>query len=122
VTNPRLPREVLALVHGPAHTIVHVELLLALRAGEPRAHSLAQLAASAHVTSLAGARERLGELVAAGLVAAPADDAWRYAPADDDARRAVDLLAETYDRRPVTLMRALYERPPSAGPERATPC
>lgn len=111
MTAPQLPPEVLALVHGPVGTIAHVELLLALRAAAPAPCDLERLAAAANVTSPAGARQRLVDLEDAGLAAAVEGGRWRYAPRDDGARAAVDALAAMYNEKPVTLVRALYERP-----------
>lgn len=36
---------------------------------------------------------------------------YRYAPATDELRRAVELLGVAYNERPVTLIRVIYERP-----------
>jgi hypothetical protein len=49
--------------------------------------------------------------VGASLLLGDGPDAYRYAPADDAARRAVDALAEMYQTKPVTLIRAIYSRP-----------
>ena len=59
----------------------------------------------------------LDRLVANELVAAEAGDSetrYRYAPADSDLRRAVELLAVAYNERPVTLVRLVYQRPSPA--------
>jgi hypothetical protein len=56
MTAPELPAEVLALVHGPANAIAHVETLLAWRACAPEARALERIAADANVASLAIAR------------------------------------------------------------------
>ncbi|AHG93651.1 hypothetical protein J421_6116 (plasmid) [Gemmatirosa kalamazoonensis] len=111
MTSPELPPEVIALVHGPVGTMAHVEMLLALRAAEPGTCSIDQIAAAAHLSTAAGAREILSELETASLVAAGGGDLWRYAPRGSALRTGVDLLAAMYHQRPVTLVRALYERP-----------
>jgi hypothetical protein len=115
MTAPELPREVLALVHGPVGTIAHVEMLLALRAAAPASLSTERVATAARMASLSGGRCILQELEAAGLVAAHGEDGWLCAPRDDGLREAVALLATMYNERPVTLVRALYERPSRSG-------
>jgi len=111
MSQSELPREVLALVHGPVGTIAHVEMLLALRTADPDTCSTEQVAAAAHVSSAAGARKILSELETAGLVASSGEDLWCYAPRVSALRNGVELLATAYNQRPVTLVRALYERP-----------
>jgi hypothetical protein len=114
VSTDDLPHGVLALVHGPVRTLTHVELLLALRACQPEALGIDELAGAASATTLHGARHTLHELVAAELIAEVDADRWRFAPRDASARQAVDELALTYDLRPVSLVRAVYERPTRA--------
>jgi hypothetical protein len=114
VSTDDLPPDVLALVYGPVRTLAHVELLLALRACQPAACTTDELAEAASATTLDGARLTLNELVAAGLAAEVDADRWRFAPRDASARQAVDQLAATYDLRPVSLVRAVYERPARA--------
>ena len=110
MTAPDLPAAVLQLVHGPVRTIAHVELLLTLRDRAPTPVALEALAAAAHVSSRDGARAMLDELANAGLVAAPDETTWVFAPRGA-LREAVEALAAAYNQRPVTLVRALYERP-----------
>jgi len=110
MTPVELPAEVLHLVHGPVRTIAHVELLLALRDRAPSPVLLETLAEVAHVSSRDGARAMLDELANAGLVASPDPATWVFAPRGA-LREAVEALAAAYNQRPVTLVRALYERP-----------
>lgn len=92
-------------------TMDHVALLLALREGAERAHSATELAIRTGLEE--GVVKRvLDELVAAHLVGRGADG-FRYDPARDVAP-AVDELAELYRTKPVSLVRAIYERPPRA--------
>lgn len=111
MTQAELPPEVLALVHGPVGTLAHVEMLLALRTADPDERSTEQLAASAQVSSLVNAERILRELVEAQLISATDEEGWRYAPRGSALRAGVDRLAAMYNERPVTLIRALYERP-----------
>lgn len=91
----------------------HVEAVLLLRRAEPEPRSAETVAAGAHIATVVGARRCLDELVAGGLAAAigkgeGGGGEYRYAPRDAAARGAVDALAEMYNARPVTLVRALY--------------
>jgi hypothetical protein len=110
VTEPQLPQDVIALIHGPVRTMAHVELLLALRAADTETRTLAVLAASTHAQP-AEAQRTLAELAAACLAANPGGDDWVYAPGTSASREAVDRLAQMYNEKPVTLVRALYSRP-----------
>jgi hypothetical protein len=111
VTDSQLPDDVVALVNGPVRTMTHVELLLALRAAEPEPRPLDALARETHAPSSAEAHRTLAELAAAQLVANPRGDEWTYVPRTSAAREAVDRLAQMYNEKPVTLVRALYSRP-----------
>jgi len=92
--------------------MAHVEALLLLRGAEPEARPVPEIAAAAQIATLAAARRCLEELAAAGLVAV-AGDGYRYTAAAADTRAAVDALAQMYNERPVTLVRAIYSRPAS---------
>lgn len=111
MTQADLPPEVLALVHGPVSTLAHVEMLLALRAADPDERSTEQLAAAAQISTIVNAERFLRELLDAQLIATASEGAWRYAPRGSALRAGVDRLAAMYNERPVTLIRALYERP-----------
>ena len=111
-----LPYEVRALLHRALPSMVHVEavLLLAKSPSEsfrpdavaPRIGSTTDVVAAA-----------LADLVAVKLaeqtpgVASPE---FRFAATDVSVVNAVATLQEMYDRRPVTLVKAVYDRPPSA--------
>jgi hypothetical protein len=58
-------------------------------------------------TSLAEARSCLERFREQGLVAAFPDDCFQYLP-DNGLAADVDLLAQAYARRPVTLIRTIY--------------
>jgi len=111
VTDAELPDDVIALVYGPVSTMAHVELLLALRAADPRPRVADALATETHAVSPEATRQALAELVAARLASHAPDDEWVYAPRAPWSRDAVDQLARMYHERPVTLVRALYSRP-----------
>lgn len=111
MTDPALPAEVWALLRGPVATMAHVEALLLLRQLAPAAGPLSAIAAKAQIGEVATMRRYLGELSSAGLLAAASGDTYHYAPADAQRQRAVDLLAQMYNEKPVTLVRAIYSRP-----------
>ena len=111
MTDAGLPAAVLALIGGPVASMAHAEVLLFLRRVAPESRPTVAVAAETQLPSLDAARRCLAELIAAALVAGDGPDAYRYAPGDDAARRAVDALAEMYQTKPVTLIRAIYSRP-----------
>ncbi|GLC25299.1 hypothetical protein [Roseisolibacter agri] len=117
MTDAGLPAAVLALIGGPVASMAHAEALLLLRRVAPESRTAAAIATEAQLPTPDAARRCLAELTAAALIAGAGDDAYRYAPADDAARQAVDALAEMYQTKPVTLIRAIYSRP--ATPTRA---
>ena len=117
MTEPALPAEVRALIRGPLATIAHVEALLMLRRTAPAALPVDAVASEAQLPSEAAARRCLEDLVGARLAQGAGKDLYRYAPAQPEARDAVDALARMYNEKPVTLVRAVYARP--AGPVQA---
>jgi DNA-binding IclR family transcriptional regulator len=88
--------------------MAHVEALLLLRRLHPASCPVAEVAEAAQLATLPAARRCLEELAAGGLVAPDGHEAYRYAPAGDT--DAVDALAQMYNERPVTLVRAIYNR------------
>lgn len=119
MTEQALPAEVRALLRGPITSMAHVEALLLLRGVAPEPRPLEAIAAEAQLPTVAAARRCLEELAAAGLVAAVGSDAYRYAARPDDMRDAVDALAQMYNEKPVTLVRAIYSRPVTPAPIQA---
>ncbi|HKG95220.1 MAG TPA: hypothetical protein VKA84_25100 [Gemmatimonadaceae bacterium] len=115
-----LPPEVVDLVARHLPSMQHVETLLLLRRADPEA-----VAADAVVAEIHGGRALtlacLEDLADAGLIARsggrPSEGgpaaAYRFAPATPALRAAADKLAEMYSVRPVTLVRAVYDRPPA---------
>ena len=91
-------------------------MLLALAADGARAWTAAAVAAEVrgNAASVAG---RLEDLVASGLVAREGDAGdgrYRYAPKNATLRAATTGLAEMYRTKPVSLVKAIYARPPAA--------
>jgi CRP-like cAMP-binding protein len=99
------------LVNRHLLTMDHVALLLALREQPEIAHTPASLAERVRLER-AVADSVLHDLVTAQL-ARPEGDAFIYAPAPQ-VRPTVDELAEMNRTRPVTLVRAIYDRPSRA--------
>ena len=114
MTERGLPAEVRLLIAGPLTSMAHVEALLCLRRAAPTARTLAEIAAEIHAASAAAARRTLDDLVAGHLAQRGDGDSWRFAPRSAELARAVDALATMYNERPVTLIRAVYERPTSS--------
>ncbi|HET9683332.1 MAG TPA: hypothetical protein VFP15_04465 [Gemmatimonadaceae bacterium] len=96
------------LVSRHMDTMDHVALLLALRENEGQSHTANELAASSRLDRDV-VEKALRDLVSAHL-ARDEGGRYRFAPVPD-VRAAVDDLAELYRTRPVTLVRAIYDRP-----------
>ena len=104
-----LPEAVRLLLWQHLPSIDHVAILLTLR-GSTMPVRPPELADRVHVESGTTSRV-LQELVGAGL-AEGAPDGYRYT-ARGELDDAVDQLQIMYDTRPVTLVRAIYDRPSS---------
>lgn len=92
----------------------HVQILLVLQSTAPAQWSRDKLVTETKVAP-AVADITLKELVAGGLaasVATPEGEAFTYAPSSEALRRDVAEIATMYNERPVTLVRAVYDRPP----------
>ena len=90
-------------------SIDHVELLLLFSRDDTRSWSAADAASSVHA-QVEPVRERLRQLVDASLLAfEPESATYRYA-ARRALRESVAQLSVLYDQRPVTLIRAIYDR------------
>lgn len=111
-----IPYEVTTLLRRALPSMVHIEVLLLLAKDPSRSWDAAAAAREVHSTPGLTAAA-LADLESAKLAAAvPGGDppAYRIDASDDLTKSAVASLREMYERRPVTLIRALYERPPSA--------
>lgn len=109
--------EVRRLIASHLASMDHVEVLLLLHRSAPAA-----------VTQVDAARETrrpvellttvMADLVNSGLASrAPGpggDDSFSYAPQSESLRHDVDELVAVYNERPVTLIRAVYDRPPES--------
>jgi hypothetical protein len=106
------PADVRALIDRHLISMDYVEVLLRLRRDGERAWRSEELASELRIEA-ARAAQALHDLAAAGLARA-AGNRYLYAPRSDSDRKAVDGLAVMYNERPVTLVRAIYDRPARA--------
>ena len=109
-----LPEDVLRLIADDLESMEQVEILLLLRGDEARARTANDVAAQLRLQG-ASAAKNLAALEVRGLVAADgaSPPAYRYAPRTAEQRAAVDGLVVAYNTRPVTLVKAIYDRPPA---------
>lgn len=114
MTDAGLPAEVRDLIAQHMRSMHHVDVLLLLRGAASEAWT-ARRAATVLQADPARLTPCLTELAAAGLLApagaAPDGPAFRYAPRTTALQHATDLLAAMNNERPVTLIRAVYDRP-----------
>jgi hypothetical protein len=111
-----LPQEVLTLLARSLPSMVHIELLLLIFRTEPQQWTVEDAAAEVR-TSPALAAAAFADLDTARLaVPVPGTEEGSYtlAPLDSPSRAACASLQDVYDRRPVTLVKALYKRPQSS--------
>ncbi len=107
-----LPPPVQQLVWRSLSSIDHVAVLLAVRGSIPGDGLDACDAAARASVSEVVARAVLSDLANAELLQEHGG-LFRFVP-DVELRAAVDQLAEMYNTRPVTLVRAIYDRPPAS--------
>jgi hypothetical protein len=116
MTSPELPYEVRALLQRALPSMVHVEALLLLAKSPSESfqpHAVAaKIGGTPDVVAAALAELATARLVEQTPGSAPAE--FRLAATDVSTANAVSSLQEMYDRRPVTLVKAVYDRPPSA--------
>ena len=108
-----LPSGVRRLLAGPIQSMEHLELLLLLARTEPRAWTAVDAASNLRCDATQTAA-RMRTLVDAGFVVEtePDGEAPQYAfgPTGKTTRADVQVLLEMYTARPVTLVRAVYDR------------
>lgn len=115
MTSPELPYEVRALLQRALPSMVHVEALLLLSKVPSESRQPHAVAAKIGTTPDIAAAA-LADLVTSRLAetapgAAPPE--YRLATTDAATVHAIASLQEMYDRRPVTLVKAVYDRPPA---------
>lgn len=113
VLDPDIPEDVRGMIQRHLATMDHVELLMILRSGRDDSFALPRL-----VQEMRKPQELielcLQALEGAGLAAQLSDGTYRYAARDEALDRTADEVVRLYNERPVTLVRLLYERPPTA--------
>lgn len=111
--DPEIPTDVREMIQRHLATMDHVELLMLLRGDREGSFSLAELAG--HMRKPDQLVEMcLGALMSAGLAAQLSDKTYRYAVREDTLDGTAEAVVKLYNERPVTLVRLLYERPPTA--------
>ncbi|MEO8335539.1 MAG: hypothetical protein ABI664_11235 [bacterium] len=105
-----LPEAVRRLLHQHLPTMDHVALLLAFRA-DPECRDVPALVSGARLQSNVAAGV-LADLTTSHLLQRSGTD-YVYAP-DAGTGALIDELAELYNSKPVTLVRAIYDRPAKA--------
>ena len=111
MSSDSLPAALRSLILHHMPSMDHVAVLLATRADPGALHDHADIVERTRLDRDVVERA-LRDLVSSQLVQR-AGDRCRYAPASEMAP-TVDELAEMYRTRPVTLVRALYDRPARA--------
>lgn len=108
-----IPAEVRLLVRERAMSMDHVEVLMRLH-GSPDAPMTTREVETASRLGPETTLRSLRHLAQAGLARhEPAGDAWTFAPSSPADRRAVEALSVMYHQRPVTLVKLVYEQPPT---------
>ena len=110
-----LPADVAQLIADRVESMEQVEILRFVRAEDARAWRADEIALKLRIDPGSAARN-VAALAERGLLSADAGPppTYRYAPATAALRDAVDGLAEAYNSRPVTLVKAIYDRPAPA--------
>ena len=109
-----ISRDVRTLIRERLVSMDHVEVLMRLRDAGQDLLTPPQLERSTRL-GITTVERALADLVHGGLARQePASNAYAYAPRSARDREAVDELATLYHQRPVTLVRMIYEQPPSA--------
>ena len=111
MSGSELPEVLQDLIARHTPSMDHVAVLLDLRGDPSVAHAAADVAARTRLDPAVADRV-LRELAQSRIVSLEGD-AYRYAPAEG-LRETVDSLAEMYRTKPVTLVRAIYDRPTRA--------
>ena len=121
VDEPALPVEVTTLLHRALPSMVHIEALLMLARLAPQPSSRWDIAAELR-SSPALVAAALADLETERLVepvAGSDGQQHRFASSDPSVVKVVAALRDVYERKPVTLIRAMYERPAPPTPTRA---
>ena len=104
------PEELAALVQDCVPNLEAAEALLLLFHQPDRQWRPADVIAGLHptVTSETAVRNYLEAFTERGLMARKGEDAWQYEPASSELHALVEALDRAHKRRPVTLVRLIY--------------
>ncbi|MDB4885568.1 MAG: hypothetical protein JWN79_1006 [Gemmatimonadetes bacterium] len=111
MSRSELPEVLQDLIGNHTPSMDHVAILLDLRSAPETHHSVADVAARTRLDRAVSERV-LRELTASRIVSRDGHLYW-YAPAAD-IRATVDSLADMYHTKPVSLVKAIYDRPARA--------
>lgn len=103
-----VPEGIRLLLSRNLHTVDHVTVLVALHDARNQAHTAESMSRTARLSQLQAAVV-LDQLKTAGFASQSASGYIYHLERHDPL--AVDELAEMYHTRPVTLIRAIYDRP-----------
>lgn len=113
MTQDALPAPVLDLVAHSIASMEQIDVLLALQADGAVSWQADEMARKLQIAPAAAAAS-LAALKSARLAEVSPDGGYRYAPGSAALRDAVAQLVVAYNTRPVTLIKAIYNRPPKA--------
>jgi hypothetical protein len=111
MSDSELPEALRDLIGHHTTSMDHVAILLDLRSAPEVHHVVVDVAARTRLDR--PVVERVLRELAASHIIAREGDSYQYAPAPD-LRDTVDGLAAMYHTKPVTLVRAIYDRPARA--------
>jgi hypothetical protein len=107
-----IPDQIRQFIAEHFNSVEQLEALLLLRADPGRDWDAVQLSQALYTQPVAAAM-RLADLKARGFltVAESSPPRYRYQPANPDLGSRIDLLAEVYRERRVTVITLIYSRP-----------
>lgn len=105
------PEELCILIQQSLPNLEAAETLLLLFRHPDRQWKVAEVQAGLRPSevSIAAARKYLDSFMERGLVGRRPDDAWQYEPASPALDELVRALDQAHKRRPVTLVRLIYD-------------
>jgi hypothetical protein len=111
---PQLTRELRDLIERHLGSLDEIEVLVCAFRQRGQAQTPAEFAAAAG-KPVSGVTEHLEQLVARGfLLRHEQEGKFSYPQRDSAVDEAVEQLVRMYEQRPVTLIKALYDRPSTA--------
>ena len=113
MTDTDIPEDAQQMIQRHLATMDHVELLMVLRGTREDSFTLPQLAEKMRKPAPI-VEQCLESLTRGGLAAQLSDGTYRYAAREERLDRTAEAVVRLYNERPVTLVRLLYERPPTA--------